>query len=131
MADEEQNLSVPRAADTSVLTPESAIGWSCKNEILKVAAHAEQQFNEAVVVGASESSELVALVFGYSPEGCHRRAVQIAANPSLLAALTGLLDHYVQIVVCGDCGNWDAEAEPPVIGARAAIAQATGEGAKT
>lgn len=50
----------------------------------------------------------------------------IAAAPDMLAALTALLDDHVQLVNCGDCGNWDPEAEPEVIAARAAIAKATG-----
>ena len=36
-------------------------------------------------------------------------------------ALEGLLKHYVQLVECGDCGNWDAETEDEVIAAREAL----------
>ncbi len=51
----------------------------------------------------------------------------IAAAPQLLEALQGLLRNHVQLVSCGDCGNWDVEAEAEVIAARAAIAAATGD----
>ena len=50
----------------------------------------------------------------------------IAAAPDLKTALADLLNHYVRLVECGDCGNWDAETEPEVIAARAAIARAIG-----
>lgn len=50
---------------------------------------------------------------------------------ALLEALHALLDNhvqlvYVQLVSCGDCGNWDVETEEAVIAARAAIAKAEG-----
>ncbi len=50
----------------------------------------------------------------------------IAASPDLLEALQGLLKTYLQAADSGDCGNWDARAEPQVIAALAAIAKATG-----
>lgn len=50
----------------------------------------------------------------------------IAAAPQLLEALQALLENHVQLVSCGDCGNWNVETEPAVIAARAAIAAATG-----
>lgn len=42
----------------------------------------------------------------------------------LAAALAALLDRYVDLVNCGDCGFWDPEAEDEVIAARAALAKA-------
>jgi hypothetical protein len=53
----------------------------------------------------------------------------IAAAPELLASNEALLARYVALVESGDCGFWDAdaEAEPTVIAARAAIARARGE----
>lgn len=36
-------------------------------------------------------------------------------------ALVDLLDHYLELVNSGDCGNWDPETEPVVIAARKAI----------
>ena len=36
-------------------------------------------------------------------------------------ALQELLDHYVGLVNCGDCGNWDLESEAEVQQARAAL----------
>tara|TARA_R110000850_G_scaffold255057_1_gene380797 strand:- start:689 stop:925 length:237 start_codon:yes stop_codon:yes gene_type:complete len=43
----------------------------------------------------------------------------------LEAALTGMVDHYVDLVECGDCGHWDAEVETPVKSARAALKEKT------
>ncbi len=60
-----------------------------------------------------------------SPQ-CEARVHLIVAAPELLEALQGLLDHYVALVNCGDCGNWDPNEEAPVIAARAAIAKAEG-----
>lgn len=48
----------------------------------------------------------------------------ISAAPDLLAALQSMLDMYVALVNCGDCGNWNAEEVAEVIQARAAIAKA-------
>lgn len=53
----------------------------------------------------------------------------IAAAPDLLEALSTFLIEYVRLVESGDAGFWDAEKEPKVIAARAAIARATGAGA--
>lgn len=39
----------------------------------------------------------------------------------LEAALKGMVDIYVSLVNCGDCGNWNPEKENEVIGARAAL----------
>lgn len=36
-------------------------------------------------------------------------------------ALRALLEHYVQLVNCGDCGNWNPEEEAVVIAARVAL----------
>lgn len=57
------------------------------------------------------------------PEG-HANASLIAAAPELLSALTLLLDRHVELVSCGDCGNWDVEREEAVIAARAALSKA-------
>lgn len=51
----------------------------------------------------------------------------IAAAPDLLAALSTFLTEYVRLVESGDAGFWDAEKEPKVIAARAAIAKAKGQ----
>jgi hypothetical protein len=48
----------------------------------------------------------------------------VNAHDDLVAALTELLDHYTQLVNCGDCGNWDPEKEGKVKAARAALAKA-------
>ena len=39
----------------------------------------------------------------------------------LREALEGMLDRYVSLVNCGDCGNWNPEEEPEVIAAREAL----------
>lgn len=51
----------------------------------------------------------------------------IAAAPLMLEALQSMTERYTSLVASGDAGNWDAEAEPQVIAARAVIAAATGE----
>lgn len=53
----------------------------------------------------------------------------IAAAPELMAALTGMIDMYVELVESGDAGFWNAEEVHEVIAAHAAIAKATGEAA--
>jgi hypothetical protein len=42
-------------------------------------------------------------------------------------ALEILLERYVGLVNCGDCGNWNPEQEEEVISARAVLAKARGE----
>ena len=54
-----------------------------------------------------------------------RQHLANSAGP-LLAALQNLLERYIALINCGDCGHWDPEQEAVVIAARAAIAQATG-----
>lgn len=56
-----------------------------------------------------------------------KAAIEAAGVGELLEALTGLTDHYTQLVNCGDCGNWDPEKEPQVVAARTAIAKALGD----
>ena len=51
----------------------------------------------------------------------------IAAAPVMKEALENFLEEYVQLVNSGDAGYWDAEKEPKVIAARAALALANGE----
>lgn len=51
----------------------------------------------------------------------------IAAAPDLLKALQVMTATYVELVNTGDAGRWDPEKDVEVIGARAAIAKATGE----
>jgi hypothetical protein len=62
---------------------------------------------------------------GDTPEGVANAAL-IAAAPAMLAALEAITEHYRALVACGDCGNWDPEAEPVVQRARDAIAKARG-----
>jgi hypothetical protein len=40
-------------------------------------------------------------------------------------ALADLLDRYVELVVSGDCGNWNPEKEPEVVAARAVLSSKT------
>lgn len=51
-------------------------------------------------------------------------SILIHAAPDMAAALKALLDHYVALAECGDCGWWDQEKEQQVIAARAALAKA-------
>lgn len=48
----------------------------------------------------------------------------IAAAPDLADALATMLERYVSLVNCGDCGNWDPETEDEVKSARAALSRA-------
>jgi hypothetical protein len=50
----------------------------------------------------------------------------IAAAPDLLASLEAVTKHYVDLINCGDCGNWNPEDEDPIKAARTAIAKAKG-----
>lgn len=67
----------------------------------------------------------IVAVFKNDPEP--EIAALIAAAPDLLEALKALLQNHCQLVSCGDCGNWDVEAEDEVIRARYIIAKATGK----
>lgn len=40
---------------------------------------------------------------------------------ALEAAGRALLDHYIELVNCGDCGFWDPEEEGPVTAMRKAL----------
>jgi hypothetical protein len=51
-------------------------------------------------------------------------ATLMAAGKVLAEALVTMLERYTSLVNCGDCGNWDPETEPAVIGARAALERA-------
>lgn len=42
--------------------------------------------------------------------------------------LEGVVKIHVTLVECGDCGFWDAEKEPEIIAARAALAACRTEG---
>ena len=46
----------------------------------------------------------------------------------LVGALECMLNRYVELVESGDAGKWDAEAEPDVIAARAALSEAKAGG---
>jgi hypothetical protein len=46
---------------------------------------------------------------------------------AVVSALDEITTLYTSLAACGDCGNWDAEAEPEVMAARAALALAKGE----
>ena len=58
----------------------------------------------------------------------HASRERLAARvKELEAALEALLDSHVQLVSSGDCGFWNAEDEPEVRAARAALAAARKE----
>lgn len=44
-------------------------------------------------------------------------------DSAVLVALEAMLEHYVQLAGCGDCGNWNPEDEPIVISTRKLLAQ--------
>jgi hypothetical protein len=39
----------------------------------------------------------------------------------MMKAHVDILEHYVRLAGCGDCGHWNPEEEPQVIASRAAI----------
>lgn len=45
----------------------------------------------------------------------------VVNDQGLTEALTKLLERYLELVNCGDCGSWDPEQEPAVIRAREAL----------
>jgi hypothetical protein len=52
----------------------------------------------------------------------HLTVVALTARTAELeAALNGMVDHYVALVECGDCGHWNAESEMPVKYARSVL----------
>jgi hypothetical protein len=61
--------------------------WAFTDESLLAKTHPDQQWNSFVVQGDPASRELVAMTFGYSPEGSLRRARLVAAAPAMLEAL--------------------------------------------
>ena len=60
-------------------------------------------------------------------DGVISTVAMFKAAPDMYKALEDLLDRYVGLVECGDCGNWDAEKEAEVIASRLALAKARGE----
>ena len=52
-----------------------------------------------------------------------RLSAVTAEKDRLREAAEALLAHYVQLVMCGDCGNWNAEDEPQVKAMRAALTE--------
>lgn len=58
---------------------------------------------------------------GFTPEYRDFIVHRVNSHDALLAALKAMTERYVATVASGDCGHWDAEAEPEVIAARAAI----------
>ena len=51
-----------------------------------------------------------------------------ASHDALTLALAALLARYVSLANSGDCGNWNAEKEPVVMDARAALGLSTPKG---
>lgn len=46
------------------------------------------------------------------------------SRQELVGALRGMTEHYCALINSGDCGNWNPEADAPVIAARAALKNA-------
>lgn len=67
--------------------------WASKNEALYIGERQDAaKWCVAVVDGEPASNELVALVWGYSPEGATKRSRLIAAASELYGALADLLE---------------------------------------
>lgn len=71
-------------------------------------------------------NEAIACTAGYEPDN-EANARLIAAAPELLGALVAMLEHYVSLAGCGDCGHWNPEEEAIVIATRALLAKARGD----
>lgn len=69
-----------------------------------------------------ESRESLARQAYYAAWGGGDIARITAERDGMKRALESLLDRYVGLVNCGDCGFWDPEKEREVIEARAALA---------
>lgn len=93
--------------------------WSSKNEALYIGDRPDDaKWCMGVVDGDQSSKELVALAWGYSPEGVAKRANLIAAAPDMLEALLSAFD---------DDLNFNPTAVANLCGlARAAIRKAHG-----
>lgn len=110
--------------------------WANKNEALFFADRPnDAKWCMAVVDGEAASDELVALVWGYSPEGVCNRAHLIGGAPELLEALEGWQTLHDQMVEQGgDVGELPADLIKRFAAdqlrlmdaTRAAIAKATG-----
>lgn len=50
-------------------------------------------------------------------------ALRVTGADELAAKFSAMVEHYVQLAGCGDCGNWEPEAEEIVISSRAALAR--------
>lgn len=93
-----------------------------------LALHEDGRNNGSVIAGA-ETGRAVCICKApqfVTPEQWETNARLIAASPRLRRSLTRLVEHYVQLVNSGDCGNWDPEEEEVVRDARAALDQANG-----
>lgn len=130
------------------MTDLSLDSWASKREALYIGERPnDAKWTMAVVDGDQASNELVALAWGYSPEGVGSRASLIAAAPEVTHAAQGLLDCLDQCEVrsgvccCGDnmerhsppmdCGHSPVDSgayytDQAVSVLRAALAKATG-----
>lgn len=69
--------------------------------------HADTPFGSPISVGVGDAHAML-----------NEQADEIERMRS---ALEAMLNRYVGLVNCGDCGNWDPETEEEVIDARAAL----------
>lgn len=79
--------------------------------------------NSGITQAASRSStpgEIYAAAMQRACEASNRQELMIF---DLEQALKGLLEEYVQLVNCGDCGSWDPEKVATVRVARAVLAR--------
>lgn len=84
---------------------------------------------ECKIESYNEAREIVAGMGYASITEALEHLEELRSTPTvdeeMLEALRGLLNHYVQLVNCGDCGYWNPEVEDEVVAARAAIVRAT------
>jgi hypothetical protein len=109
--------------------------WTAKNSNDDDLAN-HVRFDGPVVVYADEDCDIHPIADCSCNHSCRitdetfANARMIAAAPDMYAALERMINLYVALVDCGDCGNWNPEEEMEVILARDAIRKARGEAAE-
>jgi hypothetical protein len=73
---------------------------------------------QLVIAGKRDSNHVVQAFAAHRIAATSAKDKRIA---ELEAALQLMLDHYLSLANCGDCGFWDPEKEEEVIAARKAL----------
>lgn len=89
--------------------------------------HSPLPFSQAAGVIYDSRMELVAICgkdSEYPIANANLIVTAVNSHEALVEAIQGLLERYTNLVGSGDCGFWNAEEEPQVIAARAALRKA-------